>query len=45
MKDYREYKQLYKYIGFFTLTLGVLVLTWKLTNWVLWLHQCINASL
>lgn len=45
MKDYRTYKTFYRYLGFFVLIAGVFILAFKLTEWVVWAHECINASL
>jgi hypothetical protein len=45
MNDYREYKTFYKYVGFFVLIAGVFTIAFKLTTWVVWAHECINASL
>ena len=45
MKDYRAYKELYKHIGFFILLAAVYAFAFKVTAWLMWAHQCINASL
>lgn len=45
MSDYRTYTSFYKYLGFFVLIAGVFVLAFKLTSWVVWANECINASL
>lgn len=45
MKDYKEYKSFYKYVGFFVLIAGVFTIAFKLTAWVAWAHECINASI
>ena len=45
MKDYREYRTLYKYLGFIIMLAAVYALAFKVTAWVMWAHQCINASL
>ena len=45
MKDYREYKQFYKFFGFFVLIAVVFIIAFKVSSWVIWAHQCINASL
>ena len=44
MRDYRDYKELYKLVGFFIILVATFMLAHKLTNWLIWAHQCINAS-
>lgn len=45
MKDYREYKELYKYVGFFIILAATFWLAFRVSSWLVWAHQCINASL
>lgn len=45
MRDYRNYKELYKLVGFFVILAATFVFAFKLTSWLVWAHQCINASL
>lgn len=45
MRDYRDYKQLYKLVGFFIILIAVFTLSFKVTSWFVWAHQCINASI
>jgi len=45
MHDYRNYRELYKYVGFFVILAATFMLAFKLTSWVVWANQCINASL
>jgi len=44
-KDYREHKELYKYVGFFVIIAAVFLFAFKVTSWVVWAHQCISASI
>lgn len=45
MRDYREYKEFYKLVGFFVIIAATFIFACKLTLWVVWAQQCINASL
>lgn len=44
-KDYRDYKDFYKLVGFLTIVIATFLFAYKVSSWVIWAHQCINASL
>lgn len=40
-----KYAELYKLVGFFVILFATFWLAFKLTNWAMWVHQCISAAI
>jgi hypothetical protein len=45
MHNYKDYKEFYKLVGFFTVVIGTFILVYKVSSWLIWAHQCINAAI
>lgn len=45
MRDYRTYKELYKLVGFFVICAATFLLAYKVTAWVIWANQYVDAAL
>ena len=45
MRDYRDYKLLYKYTGFLVILAATFMISFKITEWVLWAENFVAMSI